>query len=240
LSPSAWALTVELFYYLIICFGISKTEKRTKFWLLLGFVYTLALLIFDRQWEDRYFPIAAASLPFALGSYLYFVLKRNRWRSLLESRYLNPVWLTGLLIVNFAFHYAIERLTEIPLVFQTGFYLNLVIVTLIVVGLASGKKYPFINKKWDKKIGDFSYPIYLLHWQIGLLVSFLILGEPYRGNTGKGAIVLLVALPVTLLISFLMIKAIDRPIEQIRSWMKPKKAAKMPPVEDKNVTPLPK
>jgi peptidoglycan/LPS O-acetylase OafA/YrhL len=227
LSPSAWALSVEIFFYLVICFGLSKTYRRTLTWLIVSIVYTLLLIIFDHQWEDRYFPIQAASLPFAIGSYLYFVIKENRWKELFQKQYLHPALLTVILLVNFALHWTIERKANIPLVFETGFYINLVLVASIVLGLAYGQSYPFLNKGIDKHIGDLSYPIYLLHWQIGLFVSFLILGTPYRNNSIKGAIVLCVAIPVTILISFLMVRFVDRPMDKIRAAIKPKKSVKV-------------
>ena len=38
LSPATWALTVELFYYVCICFGASKTPTITASWFFLSVI----------------------------------------------------------------------------------------------------------------------------------------------------------------------------------------------------------
>ena len=42
LVPQSWALTVELFFYLLIGLGISKTFIRVKIWLVLSVGYVIA------------------------------------------------------------------------------------------------------------------------------------------------------------------------------------------------------
>jgi len=39
LVPPTWALTVEIFFYLLICLGISKTLFRVKVWLFFSLCY---------------------------------------------------------------------------------------------------------------------------------------------------------------------------------------------------------
>ena len=39
LSPASWALTVELFYYILIGIGISKTKKVTIIWAISSLLY---------------------------------------------------------------------------------------------------------------------------------------------------------------------------------------------------------
>ena len=50
------------------------------------------------------------------------------------------------------------------------------------------KKIPFISRSLDKKIGEYSYPIYLTHWQTGFVSSMLLFGEPIRGRDINGVI----------------------------------------------------
>jgi peptidoglycan/LPS O-acetylase OafA/YrhL len=101
-----------------------------------------------------------------------------------------------------------------------GFYLNIVICALLVFSLAIGGKILSVNRKFDKIIGDYSYPIYLLHWQTGLLASYLIFGEAFHGFSGRGLVSLVVAFIITVLISSLFIHGIDRRVQRIRSKIK--------------------
>ncbi|MEP3929140.1 acyltransferase family protein, partial [Rhodopirellula bahusiensis] len=71
ISPSIWALTVELFFYGLICLGISKTRRATWLWFLLSCGYVLYTYWAELDFGSRYFPILAASLPFSIGSLIH-------------------------------------------------------------------------------------------------------------------------------------------------------------------------
>ena len=62
--PPAWALTVEIFYYLLMALGISRSKKSTLVWLTAGLIYTAAINLLDMEWHYVYFFFAAGSLPF--------------------------------------------------------------------------------------------------------------------------------------------------------------------------------
>ena len=76
LSPSSWALTNELCFYLLIAFGISKTKIRTILWLILSIAYFIGTYLYYDIASYRYGAIPAASLPFAIGACLYWVNKK--------------------------------------------------------------------------------------------------------------------------------------------------------------------
>jgi peptidoglycan/LPS O-acetylase OafA/YrhL len=68
-------------------------------------------------------------------------------------------------------------------------------------------------------MGDLSYPIYLVHYQGGLLTIALF---GYLGITLQRHDPLMMAcsLPVILLLSWLMTKVVERPIEVVRTMVK--------------------
>lgn len=223
LVPPTWALTVEIFFYILICFGLSKTFKRVKIWLLLSVCYVIGSYIVGLSWQDRYYPVAAASLPFSIGSAIYFVTKSNYidklyYKFKISSIHLYILMLTNCLAWMILSKYNIGKLIEV------GFYINIIICSLLVYSIVIGREIVKINKKLDKFIGDFSYPIYLLHWQSGLLVSFLIFGESFHEYSARGLISLVGSILFVIIISLVFMWGIDKPIQRIRSKVKANKA----------------
>jgi len=219
LVPPTWALTVEMFFYLLICIGISKTFFRVKVWIFLSLCYVVYSYIVGWDWSSRYFPVAAASLPFSIGAAIYFAsnneyLMRRFIKLRLSSRILFFFMLSNCLIWIIATKSKIGSLVEV------GFYINIVICALLVFSLAKGRKIFRINRKIDKTIGDYSYPIYLLHWQSGLIASYLIYGEAFHELSIRGLVSLLFALIIVALISSLFIRVVDKRVQRIRSTIK--------------------
>lgn len=219
LVPPAWSLTVEMFFYLLICLGISKTAVRVKYWLFASLIYLVASYFLGFGRVARYYPVVAASLPFAIGAAVYFSINNNAYFQQFKWFRISTTGLFILMLANcFAWtifsKYSSNRWSEI------GFYLNLLICSLLIYNLATGKLIVAIDRKVDKKIGDFSYPIYLLHWQSGLIASYLIFGKPIHEFSGDGLVVLLCALFIIILFSYGLIHAIDHPVQRIRSGIK--------------------
>lgn len=231
LIPPTWAITIEIFFYIAICLGISKTRRRTLVWLAASIAYTLFVVITSDDWRLRYFYIPSASLPFAIGSYLYYA-DTKRMFSWLSYFKITPLVLTALILFNFFAHYNYEEFSGLPVVFLSGFYLNIVLMMLLAMSLLEGGKYPFISKGKDRFLGDFSYPIYLTHWQSGILASVVIMGVPYRSGTVEGGVVLIGTIVVALSISYLMIFLIDRPIERLREKVKRRRQSVFPPLRE--------
>ena len=68
LIPPAWALRVELVYYLALGLGLGPSRTIAFIWFLAAVGYHAALPDTDWQgWRARYYSIPAASLPFSLG-----------------------------------------------------------------------------------------------------------------------------------------------------------------------------
>jgi peptidoglycan/LPS O-acetylase OafA/YrhL len=87
LTPPAWALTVEIFFYIAIGLGLSKTWRISLVWFPLSVVYTVVVNILGLDWSYKYSAISAASLPFATVEFrapkirLRFFKRRSIWRS---------------------------------------------------------------------------------------------------------------------------------------------------------------
>lgn len=213
LVPTTWAITVELFFYLFITLGLSRTERRVHIWLALSALYTLYVVAFELGWKYMYFPLAAASLPFAIGAQIYFLQQKN-FPSLGDDWWLQPGWLSVFLLLN--------ALTETlyPDYFLAGFYVSLLISVVLCYQIALGGRWGSISADTDEKIGAYSYPIYLLHWQVGLLISIMLFGKPIHDVTTSGLLSLLASIVVVLLVSWLFLKLVDTPVQSLRRAIK--------------------
>ncbi len=219
LVPPAWALTVEIFFYILICLGISKTFTRVKVWVLLSICYVIATYMIGSVWTQRYFPVAAASLPFSMGASIYFLSKDVKLSQRFIAFNLSPKRLFFLMIVN-CFAWAIVHELGFKQLQEIGVYLNLLICFGIVYSLALKQSMFDVSAKIDKHIGDYSYPIYLFHWQSGLLASFLIFGVAFHELSMKGLLSFLGSIFVVVGLSTVFIFGIDHPVQSMRSRIK--------------------
>ena len=96
----------------------------------------------------------------------------------------------------------------------TGFYLNLFFSAMLVGSLLSQNRLLFISKRLDKKIGDYSYPIYLVHIQAAVLLHSMT--GLQEGSIKFATLVL----PIVFMISWIMLKAIADPVERLRLKVK--------------------
>ena len=228
LSPATWALTVEIFFYIMICLGISKTKHRTGMWVTLSIIYNMVAIFYIKKnlASLTYSSIMAGSLPFSLGSFLFYLAKERKFESFFKSTILlRPEILTAVMFLNMSIFTIFYR-KDLPIKsygFTYGFYINLAIVFTLTLSLIYYNGYAKTSNSHDKAIGRLSYPIYLLHWQIGFITSILVVGRPFHGFSTKGFYNLLIAIPTIIGVSFLFSKFIDKPIDRLRVRIKTKR-----------------
>ena len=213
LVPPAWALTVELFFYVLIALGLSKNIKIALVWLVLSMIYHV--VAWFAGW-DRYYSVFAASLPFALGSVLYFYRDRllQQWfgRAQDLSPYL-PLLLLLLMAINWYIGFLLTRSHEL------FFYTNILLCALMLLVLSSYKTLPWLSKKADAYWGDFSYPIYLIHYQVALVVMYAM--QQLGMDVSRPDIGLMWAtIPAVFLVAWLLMLFVERPVDQLRMKVK--------------------
>ena len=205
LAPPAWALSVELFYYICIGAGFSRTKFTTVVWLILSIFYTISINVYEMGWYYVYSFIAPASLPFSTGAFIYH-FKTDIKKLLIKNRYINNLsTICGFLILN----YIVSK--ELNCLKTYGFYINyfgnIILISFLI--LRNGDN--TILNRIDKVLGNLSYPIYLSHYQCGLiLIMFDIF--PYRGTI----LFSIFSLPLVILTSYVINILIESPIEVIR------------------------
>lgn len=201
LIGAAWSLHVEIIYYLAIPF-LTKRDKYILIWLFFSLGYTVWGLMNCLPFQERYFSVLSASLPFSIGASLYcFSIKVK-----LESKYLFLgalfIWLCNIFSNKFIFSYAY--------VDTFNFYLNTLLAGLVIYSLYHFKPNEVFSKL-DKKCGEYCYPIFLLHG------STVILGTEILGLSLFSYQLMFFSLLVTFPLSFLSIHFIDKNINQKRS-----------------------
>ena len=217
ISPPTWALTVELSFYLLIALGISRTKVTTLIWLGLSITYMALTHALDYPYAYRYNMILAGSLPFAIGALIYHY--RDYLTSFIKKQpYLNFFTLFTALIANAGLSILADQ-KGLAGIKEVSVYLNYLLSAAIIVYLIKGQ-IPGLTTKKDKMIGDYSYPIYLLHWPAGFAASMLIWNEPILNRGIEGLINAGVALAITLVLSYLMLRLVDHPVQSVRQQIK--------------------
>ena len=214
LVPPSWALTVEIIYYALIGLGLSKTKTRTWLWFGAGVMYTVAIFATNLPWWDYgYFHPAAASLPFATGALMYHY-KDEIGRTIGRFARLDvAILLYGFVLLNWYWQYKNGSGLSI------GFYINFLINCLLLAVLTHVKVKNKRLLSFDKKMGDLSYPIYLIHWTVGVLVFY---GSAQLGFelTKRTEMFAIVSIPFMLLFGQLTVMSIHKPVETLRDWIK--------------------
>ncbi|MCK0163984.1 acyltransferase [Marinobacter sp. S6332] len=216
ISPPTWALTVELFFYLLIALGVSKSAFATLLWLLISFSYVICTFAFGLSYEYRYSSVLAGSLPFSVGALIYhYYSALIKFMPFHKSKFLG-IFLIASFFLNVVFGILLVLSGNFPTLEYFSFYLNVLINALIVLFLIKGA-IPVVSFEIDKKIGDYSYPIYLMHWQVGLLSSMIIWGAPVRGASFEGFLSFFLSVIICFIFSYFLIKMVDQRIETVRA-----------------------
>ncbi|MFK8011370.1 MAG: acyltransferase family protein [Marinicellaceae bacterium] len=221
LVPPTWAITIEMFYYALICLGLSKTFFRVKLWMFLSLVYVAYTFANGMPWQSRYFHIFAASLPFSIGACIYFISKNNSFQRYFGGLLLNSKSLFLIMMINCIIWVLVPRKAFGPY-YEIGFYINILICSLLIYSIAIGGVVFNMSRKLDKMIGDYSYPIYLLHLQGGLLSSYLLFGKAHNFHNANpsSTINFVLALIIVVSLSAIFINYFEKPIQKIRQRIK--------------------
>ena len=229
LTPPSWALTVEIFFYIGIGLGLSKSRSVTIAWFVISVAYVVAVHVSGLGWNYKYFIIPAASLPFATGALVFHY--RDKLISLVERRFDSnylPAILFSIVLANWVAGYYLGSLRG------ASFYLNYALCAATLVSLLNKRSLPLVSMKVDKMLGDYSYPVYLVHYQVGLVVLVVFQRAGYN-FVYPGIGLALVSLPLIILVAWLMTRYMEMPIELLRARIKADNHAVG--VTESNVTP---
>jgi peptidoglycan/LPS O-acetylase OafA/YrhL len=223
LVPQSWTLALELQFYVLAPF-LARFRVR---WLLL---LTVALLInrdflFDLMREKRYPFDDAAVFPmqlqyFLLGALGYHAFRMLRAVKLPERVKLGVGWAAGAAAIVLIFT-AEKALHGHDRRDYDVFYIAFAVLVPFVFYLSKGWKF-------DSKLGEYSYPIYLFHFAINAL--FFTTSHPddrMLFGHWQGEMVLL----VTAIVCTVYIQVVDKPVQRVRKRIASRSRAEpVPPI----------
>lgn len=221
LVPATWALTVELFYYALIAFGISRNRTITWVWFAGGLAFFVATFLLGYEFKYRHGHVLSGSLPFATGALIYHYLPvlRSRLEKWLPKKFTLEI-LLGAFLLNAAVS-AVSKLWSPDEQFRDlGLLANLVINAGMVILMTERPLLTGISRKVDSIIGDFSYPLYLTHWIVGFSVSMVLYGHAIRKFNPASWVISAVTVVVCAVLCALLIRFIDVPVQRLRQKFK--------------------
>ena len=212
--PQAWTLGLEITFYLIAPFIV---RRKTFYIVLLAFASFLTKFVLNKYfglardpWSYRFFPGELTLFLLGALSYKFYCFLKIREKRYLNSYVCISVWAVIITILLF------YRLLPHP---KLPYRLYDSVCLLIPLAL------PFIfhvtkNLRYDKFIGELSYPIYISHLIVVLGLKALNI-ETVTSNIG------IITLFVTIAAALGLLMFVDRPIDKFRQTVvaRRKKAA---------------
>ncbi|MFT2090403.1 acyltransferase family protein [Paraglaciecola sp. 2405UD69-4] len=224
LSPPTWALTIELFFYILIGLGVSKNKGMTWFWFIASALYVLTNNIFSGKLGTGYGNILDASLPFSIGALLFFY-----HQTLFSLAYKIPHG-RNLAILVFILNVLLAPITKafVPELYQShgwkievvSTWLNLPLSALMTILLFNIRSQNKTLKLIDIRLGDYSYPLYIFHTGAACLASWLYFKIGLVSGPEHTLPVFLVALAITLGVSQLSENMVNNKINKLRKRIK--------------------
>lgn len=200
LVPQAWTLVLELWFYLLAPFLLTRKLKTvlpifvgailTKY-LMLGFGFT------DTLWIYRFFP--SELVYFLMGWFGYRIYEYISKKD--YSKYFGLISTFLILLALSVFNYINFNINIREWIFY------ILLVFLIPFSFISSK-----NSRLDRFIGDFSYPVYISHILVNNIVNPLLFLPLSVNKNYQATIVFL----FSIMFSFILIRFIQSPIEKIR------------------------
>lgn len=200
--PQAWTVGLELLFYLVAPFIVRKNIRVVLILITISvlircYIYFILGLHHD-PWTYRFFPNELAL--FLIGTISYHIYSYLQKNPIHRSYYMILYIIYLLIMVSYDYLPDINSTLDINSVL---FYL---LTGLSIPGIFILTK----SSKIDNRIGDLSYPIYLVHMLLIYIVNLVI--KEYQMSFHKGTVVVV----LTVIVSYLLVKYISDPIEKLR------------------------
>lgn len=201
LIPQAWTLSIEFMFYALAPFFVKSKTKA----LLIFILASLSLRLFlnsiglhHEPWINKFFP---TELVFFLAGILSYRIYKKIEKKHISQKLFIPAYLVFLGFTLF-YNYIPSIMNSQVNALQWTYFLSLVLLAPHIFSY-------FKNYRFDRFLGDLSYPIYLSH----VLVFYGItnLNLHVDGST-KGA----VSIILTILFSFVLFKTVISYFERFR------------------------
>lgn len=194
--PQAWTIGIELTFYLIAPFIVNKKTK----YILIGIACLFLLRLFlafgldlrDDPWSHRFFPTELTF--FLLGIIAYHLYKKYATLNI-SPIYLKTIWISIVFITLIFSFIPLEHSVK------SIFYLILFYVSIPFIFILTK------NWKFDRNIGELSYPIYISHTFV--LICIRPLGLPYLYGHNFGIHLVICSIIFSILLNEFVAKKIE-------------------------------
>ncbi|MBP9818060.1 acyltransferase [Candidatus Shapirobacteria bacterium] len=201
LIPQAWTLVLELWFYLLAPFIVTK-----KWWII---VLVMIMSLFSRWivtmsglkgdlWEYRFFP--SELIYFLMGSISYWIYRLVQ-SAKCKVHSFSLVFLFVAVGLFWSFNYWLGNLAGGEWIL---YFLIMGIVPLLFIGSK--------DSRIDRQLGDLSYPVYITHILVNNVVYPLLFVPFQIDRNWQTPTVMLLSIVLSLLINHF----IQRPVEVVR------------------------
>jgi len=199
LVPQGWSLGIELLFYVTVPFIVKLKSNRIlaliTFSLLLRLVlYSVFNLNVD-PWTYRFFPNEI--IFFLLG-----IMSQRNSNRIISVFKPNPIYLQSLLLAYVFFYF---RLPEFKMSFSPFSFNSTLLFFMVYFSIPILFNF-YKNIKWDRYIGELSFPIYISHMLILYIVKAI-------GNESFESEIVIVG---TIIFSIFLVHFISNPVERFR------------------------
>lgn len=241
--PVAWSLSVELVFYIFIALIAARSKLATISWFAISIVVSSYHILFS-DIDRAYFSYDGTMIAFAAGALLFYVEDyfKKKINKKTELNKFNYFMMSCLGVCALAFwqepiaifsHFVMG--VEIEVLQQSIPYDNLWLI-YAALPVAAAAMFLSLNVAIDsnggwfvshhaKNINDWlanlSYPVFLLHWPILVLVTGVMGGAGGEG-LDRNPIYSLISLPVLFGASYLIVRYVEHPVGKIRKLVRPR------------------
>ncbi|MBL6457135.1 acyltransferase [Belnapia sp. T6] len=205
LIPYVWALRVEVLFYAVVALALGagilgRTEACAAALFLSMFGYALACIGMAP-------PILQYGPYFILGTISYFAETRRLKRYYFAIFVVYLICLWTCVTINMPDFYRGKALSLVQLSSQAALFSALIASVLLLAHMRPSGRL----KRWDRDLGDLSYPLYLQHFVILILVS-AFLPQSYFA--------MVTAFAAALVAASIANYAVEAPIKSIRDYIR--------------------
>jgi peptidoglycan/LPS O-acetylase OafA/YrhL len=204
LVPQAWSLSVEIYFYIVAPFVVTRGLRSVLGFALASYAIRLVLWAYadlhEDPWSYRFFP---SELMFFLAGSLAYRLYANDG----EVRALGRQGKAALRLAVVSMLVSAVWLGKLHEPLRFGAFIPPVVTAAVFIALPRLFRMTRHNHR-DRVLGELSYPIYISH---ALMISLVGQGSYYVGGAG-----FLLAGGLTLLAAYALYRFVDQPIDAFR------------------------